>query len=286
MLHGGGINNRNYYPFLAPMGSSDFMLVWVRDVVGVPTIYANKYTGGAWAGEAAVDAVSIVNTPISVAELYNGDLLCAYVASNAGVDTIYTNKYTGGAWAGRVLACAPVNPADDLRSAFIYTHPDLLVTVGGVTRRRVYLIYANLAGANYTILLRYSDDDGATWSTPINIESNNCSAVMSHSLFYNPHADELLAIFCPTATPGVYTYPTILEALNYKTCANPLGAPPAFSATPIYIYNWSKPAGVYLAHDAAILTKAGHVLMAYSYISGGHFAHVARGNIFITYPRQ
>ena len=116
----------------------------------------------------------------------NGQVLVAYQApsNNIGPSTIYTNLDSDGLGAGglgaRMLASttnvggfAPITPQPsrtiDAEASLAYD------TSGGPHNGRLYMVYtdrANTATSDTDIYLRYSDNDGVTWSTRVKVNDD------------------------------------------------------------------------------------------------------------------
>ena len=148
----------------------------------------------------------------------NGQVMVTYqnLTSGAGPDTLMVNtKMPGAASFGPAVAVtttqvgsylgipAQPNRTIDAEANLAWDHS------GGPHHGRVYLVYTDEVGPaadfNTNILVRYSDDNGATWSTPVQVNDD----ATTHSQFL-----PAIAVDQTTGNVGVTWYDARNSATN------------------------------------------------------------------------
>ncbi len=150
----------------------------------------------------------------------NGKVLVTYQNPSGGVgpSTIFTNLNTtgvGGTFGPQVVATttnvggfAPI-PAQALRT--IDAEAGLgYDTSGGVHNGRLYMVYTDrpsVASSDTNIFVRFSDNDGGTWSAPIKVNDDNTT----RSQFFPK-----ISVDPVTGDIGIFWYDARNDPLNTK----------------------------------------------------------------------
>jgi hypothetical protein len=120
----------------------------------------------------------------------SGQVMVVYqhIYSNAGSDTIYVNTNSNGQGPGGFGPQVKVTDTNVGSNFFIPAQPNRLIDAeanlawdrsGGPDNGRVYLVYTDapdVSSNDTDIFVRYSDDDGATWSPRIRVNDDTTAA--------------------------------------------------------------------------------------------------------------
>ncbi len=165
--------------------------VWVvYNHSGVPTVSHATVTGKGVSFVSAFSAIQSISEPSGISGNFGdiavgpaGQVTVAYqnAGSSTGPDNIYVNTSTNGSTFGSYVLATPTNvgafdklPAQPTRSVdaeagLAYDRSN------GPHRGRLYLVYTDapaLGSADTNIFVRYSDDNGSTWSSPVKVNDD------------------------------------------------------------------------------------------------------------------